>query len=208
MAPGQVVDWQQESQFPQLLPEDVRDSARYTAVVADQTLHQLIDDLRVPMGGRPQDPSCAGAVVVEVVDRMGLDESSARYWLQLLALPNPTDKLVDTRNGWGKAHREAAVKPLLEKSLVMEAKRARAGRSYFPPGGWQEATAPHLPLEVWKALPVALNDSRKVDPTLWDRDAASAIWSAFRRRLGALHQWRRKFGYVELRTQRLPEVMT
>ena len=201
-APGQVVDWQQESQFLQLLPEDVRDSARYTAVVADQTLHQLIDDLRVPMGGWPQDPFVsAGAVVVEVVDRMGLDESSARYWLQLLALPNPTDKLVDTWNGWGKAHREAAVKPLLEKSLVMEAKRARAGRSYFLPGGWQEATAPHLPLEVWKAPLVALNDSRKVDPTFGIVTPLVPYGQLF------ADAWARYTsgdvpGYVELRTQR------
>jgi hypothetical protein len=33
---------------------------------------------------------------------------------------------------------------------VIEAKRARAGRGVFLPGGWMEAKSPNLPVESWK----------------------------------------------------------
>jgi hypothetical protein len=39
---------------------------------------------------------------------------------------------------------------LLDRGLVLEAKRSRAGRSHFLPGGWEDLKAPHLPLESWK----------------------------------------------------------
>ena len=83
--------------------------------------------------------------MAEVADRFGIPEDPARYWLQLLALHNPTDTNINLWNGWRKAEREWAAAPLLEQDLIVRAKRARAGRSLFLPGGWQEAKPPTCP---------------------------------------------------------------
>ncbi|MFJ7192409.1 hypothetical protein [Streptomyces bacillaris] len=53
-------------------------------------------------------------------------------------------------HGWSaKQHRQAAAE-LLATGAVVEAKRARAGRTLFLPGDWTETGAPHLPLEKAK----------------------------------------------------------
>ena len=93
-------------------------------------------------------------------------EDPARYWLQLLALHNPTDTNIALWNGWRKAERERAAVPLLEKDLIVRARRARAGRSLFLPGGWQEAKTPHLPMESWKSAFYDLKATPQVLPQL------------------------------------------
>ncbi len=53
---------------------------------------------------------------------------------------------------------------LCEKELLLEAKRKRAGRNHFLPGGWEDLKAPLQPLETWK-LPLfelAKNDAGKL----------------------------------------------
>ena len=124
-------------------------------------------DLCAPGDGWSQDPLVtAPGIVAEVAARFGLPEGPARYWLQLLALHNPTDKNIALWNGWRKAERERAAAPLLEKDLIVRARRARAGRSLFLPGGWQEVKTPHLPMESWKSSFYDLEDAPKVLPRL------------------------------------------
>ncbi len=90
-------------------------------------------------------------LVTEVAKAHELGEDAAVVYLQLLALPDPTDRNIARWTGWKPARLKKARAELLAAGLVMEAKRARAGRSVFLPGGWQEAKAPGLPVETWKA---------------------------------------------------------
>lgn len=168
----------------------------------DGTLDSLIADLLLPGGGYAQDPlASAPEVVAEAAKTLGLEPDSARYWLQLLTLANPTDKLIDTWNGWTKAKRTRAVQPLLDAGLVMEAKRARAGRNYFLPGGWLEASAPHLPIEAWKSPFFALRAAQKVDP-VYSVVAASVPYGALFADAWARYNSGDVPGYDELQTQR------
>jgi hypothetical protein len=100
----------------------------------------------------PQDPTVTAAqVITELKHRLGLDEDAAVVYLQLLALPDPTDANTARWTGWKPARLKAARDALAATDLVVSAKRARAGRSLFLPGGWLALKAPHLPLESWKA---------------------------------------------------------
>ncbi|MFE7529016.1 hypothetical protein ACFU7Y_25355 [Kitasatospora sp. NPDC057542] len=93
----------------------------------------------------------APELVAEVSRTHGLGEDAATLYLQLLALPDPTDRNAARWTGWKPARLKKARAELAATDLVLEAKRARAGRSLFLPGGWQEAKAPALPAETWKA---------------------------------------------------------
>ncbi|MFD8480307.1 hypothetical protein [Kitasatospora sp. NPDC059673] len=102
--------------------------------------------------GLPQDPQrSAPALVAEVAAKLGLGEDAAALYLQLLALPDPTDRNTARWTGWKPARLKRARAELAATDLVLEAKRSRAGRSLFLPGGWQEGKSPGLPVEVWKA---------------------------------------------------------
>ncbi|MEU4803926.1 hypothetical protein [Actinosynnema sp. NPDC023587] len=90
-------------------------------------------------------------LVAEVVAKSGLGEDAALLYLQLLALPDPTDANVTRWTGWKPARLRKARAELAGTDLVLTAKRARAGRSLFLPGGWLALASPHLPLESWKA---------------------------------------------------------
>ncbi|GAB2617701.1 hypothetical protein Aab01nite_31160 [Paractinoplanes abujensis] len=109
--------------------------------------------LSTPEGasGDPRDPRVsAPQVVAEASERYGVDADTAAYYLQVLALPDPTDKAVQGYNGWKPAAVRQAQKQLVAAGLLVEAKRERAGRPVFLPGGWQTARAPRLPVESWK----------------------------------------------------------
>ena len=102
--------------------------------------------------GAEHDPSrAAPGLVREVADRHGVGEDAAALYLQILALPDPTDRNVADWTGWKPARLKAARAELAGTSLVVEGKRARAGRSLFLPGGWI-ARRPPLPppIETWK----------------------------------------------------------
>ncbi|GAA1296660.1 hypothetical protein [Saccharothrix xinjiangensis] len=99
-----------------------------------------------------QDPTVSAPHLVgEVAARTGLSEDAAVLYLQLLALHDPTDANAARWTGWKPARLKGARAELAATDLVLTAKRARAGRSLFLPGGWLALGAPHLPLEAWKA---------------------------------------------------------
>ncbi|MEO6091102.1 MAG: hypothetical protein ABIQ18_49160 [Umezawaea sp.] len=99
-----------------------------------------------------QDPAVSAPhLVAEVAAKFGVDEDAAALYLQLLALPDPTDANVARWTGWKPARLKKARAALAATDLVMTAKRARAGRSLFLPGGWLPLSSPHLPIESWKA---------------------------------------------------------
>jgi hypothetical protein len=99
-----------------------------------------------------QDPTVSAPnLVAEVAGKFGLDEDAAVLYLQLLALPDPTDANVARWTGWKPNRLKKARASLGATDLVLTAKRARAGRSLFLPGGWLALSSPHLPLESWKA---------------------------------------------------------
>ncbi|MEV6965085.1 hypothetical protein AB0M47_08195 [Hamadaea sp. NPDC051192] len=117
-------------------------------------LSDWIDDVvSAPDGahGDPHDPAVSvPAVVAQVGERFGLDAAAAAYYLQLLALPDVADKTVLAWNRWKPAQLRAAQQALLAADLVVAAKRERAGRPVFLPGGWQPAKPPKHPIEAWK----------------------------------------------------------
>ncbi|AOS64594.1 hypothetical protein [Actinoalloteichus hymeniacidonis] len=99
-----------------------------------------------------QDPNVSvPQLVTEVATRFGLPEDAAALYLQLLALPDPTDADTAKWTGWKPARLRKARAALAETDLVVTAKRARAGRSLFLPGGWLDFKSPRLPLETWKS---------------------------------------------------------
>jgi hypothetical protein len=108
----------------------------------------------------PQDPTVTVPHLVrEVAAKLGLDEDPAVLYLQLLALPDPTDANTARWTGWKPARLKAARAALAATDLVLTAKRARAGRSLFLPGGWLALNRPHLPLESWKAPMFGFTDT-------------------------------------------------
>ncbi|WP_234315142.1 hypothetical protein [Streptomyces globisporus] len=105
----------------------------------------------VPAGAYEADPrhSCP-QLVARAAAGLGAGPDAAALYLQLATLAAPTDRNVRRWNGWSaKRHAEVRAE-LLATGAVLEAKRARAGRTLFLPGDWTELKAPHLPLETAK----------------------------------------------------------
>lgn len=100
-----------------------------------------------------QDPTrSVPQVVAEAAESLDVGPDAAALYLQLLALPDPTDRNVAAWTGWKPARLKQARQELVDAGdLVVEAKRSRAGRSLFLPCGWLALKAPHLPVETWKA---------------------------------------------------------
>ncbi len=105
----------------------------------------------VPEGSYEANPlHSAPEVVAAVRKKLKLEEDAAVLYLQLLALAAPTDARIRLWNGWTPSRISKAAEVLKKAKLVVQAKRARAGRSYFLPGGWEALSAPNLPIETWK----------------------------------------------------------
>ncbi|MFF3937225.1 hypothetical protein [Streptomyces phaeofaciens] len=101
--------------------------------------------------GYAQDPTVSvPALVAEVAAEHGLGEDAAALYLMLLALPDPTDRNCARWTGWKPARTKKARAELTATSLVVEARRARAGRTLFLPCGWLDLKSPALPVELWK----------------------------------------------------------
>ncbi|WP_354643104.1 hypothetical protein [Kitasatospora camelliae] len=127
--------------------------------------------------GRPQDPlRTVPPLVGEVAAATGLSEDAAVLYLQLLALPDPTDRNAAAWTGWKPARLKKARAELAATDLVLEAKRARAGRTLFLPGGWQTARTPGLPVETWKAGLYELSEYRPILPHLPAPELFALAW--------------------------------
>ncbi|MBC7267101.1 MAG: hypothetical protein H5T76_00065, partial [Streptomyces sp.] len=101
--------------------------------------------------GYAQNPTVSvPGLVAEAAGAHGLGEDAAALYLQLLALPDPTDRNCARWTGWKPARMRRARAELAATGLVVEAKRARAGRTLFLPCGGLDLKAPALPVEVWK----------------------------------------------------------
>ncbi|CAM3134542.1 hypothetical protein [Stackebrandtia soli] len=105
----------------------------------------------IEVGRYDTDPrACVPELVTEAIDTLGLSEDGATLYLQLLTLLYPTDARIRDWNKWTPKRRKATIAELVDKGLVIEAKRPRAGRSVFIPGDWTTPRAPQLPYETWK----------------------------------------------------------
>ncbi|WP_432748204.1 hypothetical protein [Streptomyces sp. NBC_00056] len=101
--------------------------------------------------GYAQDPTrSVPGLVTEVAEAHGIGEDAAALYLQLLALPDPTDRNSARWTGWKSTRMKKARAELAATALVVQAKRTRAGRGLFLPGAWLALKAPALPVESWK----------------------------------------------------------
>ncbi|BDD70690.1 hypothetical protein [Streptomyces violaceoruber] len=140
------------------LLEGLVGTARGTGVRALRTLlgdelARSVDAGLDPAGaeGSAQDPTVSvPALVTEVARTQGLSEDAAALYLQLLALPDPTDRNCARWTGWRPARSKKVRAELAATDLVVEARRPRAGRSLFLPCGWRDLKSPALPVETWK----------------------------------------------------------
>ncbi|MCZ4125638.1 hypothetical protein [Streptomyces sp. H39-S7] len=117
--------------------------------------------------GYAQDPTrSVPGLVTEVATAHALSEDAAAIYLQLLALPDPTDRDCARWTGWKPARLKKARAELAAGDLVLEAKRSRAGRSLFLPCGWHDFKSPALPVETWKEGLYPLSDYVRALPRL------------------------------------------
>ncbi|WP_416970692.1 hypothetical protein [Streptomyces sp. 4F14] len=131
--------------------------------------------------GFAQDPSVSvPALVGEVAEVCGLSEDAAVLYLQLLALPDPTDRDCARWTGWKPARLKKARTELAASDLVVTAKRARAGRTLFLPCGWSDLKAPALPLETWKEALYPLRDHGRVVPSVPVPELFARAWQRVR----------------------------
>jgi hypothetical protein len=133
-----------------------------------------ITDTPVPAGGWEQNPAAsAAAVVARAARRLELSGDAAALYLQYLALLWPTPKNLVRWNGWTACQLDAAHAELVGRALILEARRERAQRGHFLPGGWEALRSPHPPMESWK-LPLYGRRSGGTAVPLLDRFAAPA----------------------------------
>ncbi|MFI9101929.1 hypothetical protein ACIGXA_15545 [Streptomyces fildesensis] len=117
--------------------------------------------------GHAQDPTrSVPELVAEVAAAHALSEDAAAIYLQLLALPDPTDRDCARWTGWKPARLKKARAELAATDLVLEAKRSRAGRTLFLPCGWHDFKSSALPVETWKEGLYPLRDHVRAVPLL------------------------------------------
>lgn len=173
--PCLVEDWAQErGRVDRIQGDPVEKDALASVLLCDGELDALLRDLRTRPEGdlphadaSPADPLVsAPETVAAAAAAHDLPEDAARYWLQLLALPGPKHTVVQRTNGWTAARRKKAAAPLIEAGLVVQGRRAKAGRDLFLPGGWAEGAGSALPMETWKRPLFLLHDTPRISPRL------------------------------------------
>ncbi len=123
----------------------------YTRSADRAALVARITKTPVPAGGWEQNPlASAPALVTKAAKRFGVSKDAAALYLQFLALLWPIPKLLMQWNGWSTKQLTAATAELVEHELVLPAKRERAQRGHFLPGGWEALKSPNPPMETWK----------------------------------------------------------
>ncbi|MFK7984971.1 MAG: hypothetical protein AB8I08_02995 [Sandaracinaceae bacterium] len=93
----------------------------------------------------------APKVVKNVAKLLSVSPDAAAYYLMLACLPSPTDKRVIAIGGWKAKDLDALGAELVAKELIIEGKRAGAGRTRFIPGLW-------------------VKDKHRVSAVKWTRD--------------------------------------
>lgn len=110
-----------------------------------------IGETPVPDGGWEQNPLLSCSKLVDKVQKeLKLSREAAALYLQYLVLLWPTPKALAEYNGWKPKQVGDAQAELVDKELLLEAKRERAQRTHFLPGGWEALKSPHPPMETWK----------------------------------------------------------
>ena len=110
-----------------------------------------IRETPVAEGSWEQNPTASvPKLVAKAANKLAVSKDAAALYLQYLTLLWPTPKNVQLWNGWKAKQFEAANAELIEQELVLEAKRERAQRGTFLPGGWEALKSPHPPFESWK----------------------------------------------------------
>ncbi|MFF7982498.1 hypothetical protein ACFZDK_25770 [Streptomyces sp. NPDC007901] len=131
--------------------------------------------------GPAQDPTVSvPALVAEVAEAKGLGTDAAALYLQLLALPDPTDRNCARWTGWKPARTKKARAELAATDLVVEAKRPRAGRTLFLPCGWRDLKAPALPVETWKEALYPVSDGDRTLPLVPVPELFARAWERVR----------------------------
>jgi hypothetical protein len=119
-----------------------------------------IRDTPVPDGQWEQNPLLSTPKLVDkVAKKLGVPAEAAALYLQYLVLLWPTPKAIAEYNGWKPKQLADANAQLLKHELIVEAKRERAQRSHFLPGGWEALKSPHPPMESWKLALYGTRDS-------------------------------------------------
>ena len=147
-------------------------------VLLEGHLDGLLMDLGRTSGpaGEPHDPLVsAPEIVVEVANRFAVSTDSARYFLQVLALADPTDAHVRAWNGWRKSQLDKAAAPLVVQGLLVLGAHPGAGRGRFLPGAWQDGVEASKAVRylVWEGVGPILTKC----PPLWSLDRLfAAAW--------------------------------
>lgn len=159
-----------------------RDLRALRDVLGEQTA--ALASAGAPDGSPPrpaQDPMRAvPELVAEAAEALGLSPDAAALYLMLLALPDPTDRNCVRWTEWKPARVKKARTELAATGLVVEAKRARAGRTLFLPCGWLERGAPGLPLETWKESLYPVTGSARTLPHIPVPALFAAAWARVR----------------------------
>jgi hypothetical protein len=115
----------------------------------------------LPAGAYDGDPRySAPQLVAAAAKRLKMGEDGAIAYLMVLALAEPTDALLRSVLGWDADRLEASLDETVQRKLLVTAKRPRAGRSRFLPGGWEDLKGSYTPVETWK-LPLYGGQRRK-----------------------------------------------
>lgn len=117
----------------------------------DPALERLLESLEDTSPGWAQDPLVSAPALVPMAQEvLGVEVGAARLYLQMLALPDPTDKNIRRWNGWSLVELKEATVALLGVGALVGGKRPGAGRSAFLPCGWLDVEPPMPSIEAWK----------------------------------------------------------